>query len=259
MDKLSLLAIFAHPDDESCGPGATLAMYASQGVKVSLITATKGEGGTCDDPACSDYGSISREQVGIVRLEELRNACKALGIPHWAVLGYPDSGLAQCNRRALEEELVRWIRTVRPQVVLTSYPEGVLGHPDHDTVARVAAKAYLGAGRPVRFPGQLKEGLTPWRPSKLYYCVPPDPDLASQLDPRFPLTTVDASAFVQVKLRAMQFHQSQQECSQAFAEVVRDNPGRTESFCLAHSRMTSLGVPEDDLFAGVLITEPHRK
>lgn len=258
MEKLSLLAIFAHPDDESCGAGATLAMYANQGVAVSLVTATKGEGGICDDAECSDYRQISREQVGSIRLEELAGACKALGIRQWAVLGYPDSGLAQCNRRALEEELVRWIRTVRPQVVLTCYPEGEHGHLDHDTIARVAAKAYLGAGRSKRFPHQLEEGLTPWQPSKLYYCVPPDPDLAARIDPKLPLTTLDVSPFVQSKLRAMQYHQSQNECSEGFAEVVRSNPHWTESFCLAHSKVPLESI-EDDLFAGVLIAESYSK
>ena len=255
MEKLSLLAVFAHPDDESCGPGGTLALYADRGVAVSLVCATQGEGGVCDDPECGDFNPISPDQVGIARLEELSDACKALGIPRWGVLGYPDSGLAQCDRRALEEEMVRWIRTVRPQVVVTCYPEGELGHPDHDTVARVATKAYRGAGRPGRFPDHMKQGLDPWQPSKLYYCIPPDPDLASQIDPRCPLTAVDVSAFTEVKINAMQCHQSQQECSQGFAEVVRNKPRWTESFLLAHSTIGPRNGPEDDLFAGVVKAE----
>ena len=117
-------------------------------------------------------------------------------------------------------------------------------------MARVTARAYLGAGHARRFPEQLEKGLSPWQPLKLYYCVPPDPDLAAEVDPRFPLATVDVSAFAEVKVRAMRCHKSQNECSQGFAEVVRSKPHWTESFCLAHSRVP-LPDMEDDLFDGI--------
>ena len=87
MDKLSLLAIFAHPDDESCSPGGTLAKYADRGVEVTLVCATRGEGGVCDDPACGDFSPISRDQVGMVRLEELGRLCEfAAWHSNWMML-----------------------------------------------------------------------------------------------------------------------------------------------------------------------------
>lgn len=248
---LSLLAVFAHPDDESCGPGATLAMYARRGVELGLVCVTRGEQGICDDPACEDYQPVSRDQAGTIRLQELAGACKALGIRHWAVLGYPDGRLVHGNNSSLEAELVKWIRTLRPQVIVTCCPEGEAGHPDHDTVARVTTRAYLGAGHARRFPYQLREGLTPWQPLKLYYAIPPDPELASKIKTHRPLTVVDTSAYVEAKLQAMRCHVSQKECSETFAAAVHSNPRCTESFYLAHSRLPSLEGSEDDLFAGV--------
>jgi LmbE family N-acetylglucosaminyl deacetylase len=250
-NPLSLLAVFAHPDDESCGPGATLAMYARQGVELTLVCVTRGEAGFCDDLRCEDYRATSREQFASIRLQELEGACKALGIRRWAVLGYPDGGGAYWDRRTLEGELVRWVRTVRPHVVVTCYPEGEAGHPDHDTVARATTKAYLGAGYARRFPEHLAEGLAPWQPRKLYYCLPPDPEVAARIKLRSPLTNLDVSPHVQDKIRAMQCHGSQKQCSQEFAEAVGNSPHWTESFCLAHSRVSSPESTEDGLFAGV--------
>ena len=261
MDRLSVLAVFAHPDDESCGPGGTLAKYAREGADVTLVCVTRGEGGFCDDPLCEDYRPISRERFATIRIQELACACRSLGIRRWAVLAYPDGGLARCDRRALESELVRWVRTVRPQVVVTCYPEGELGHPDHDTVARVTARAYLGAGYSTRFRDHLKEGLLPSQPLKLYYCIPPDPDLASNCRGLRPLTVVDASSYIEAKIQAMRCHASQKGCSDSIAESVLRNPHWTEAFCLAHSRVPTRQVSEDDLFACVpgLVTTGHRE
>jgi len=254
--RLSLLAVFAHPDDESCGPGATLAKYAHRGVEVTLVCVTRGEAGFCDDPQCEDYRPISREQCVTVRVQELACACQALAIGRWAVLGYPDGRVAQCDRRELEGELVRWVRTVRPQVMVTCYPEGKLGHPDHDAVARVTARAYLGAGHPSRFQEHLRGGLGPWQPLKLYYCIPPDPELASQCMDQRPLTVVDSSVYVQHKIRAMRCHASQKQCSISMTEAVLRKPRWTESFHLAHSRLPQRKIPEHCLFAGVPASYP---
>ena len=84
-DKMSLLAVFAHPDDESCGPGATLAMYAHQRVKVALLCVTRGERG-----ASGANRAIPLEEFGDIRERELGDACYALGISRLTVLRYPD-------------------------------------------------------------------------------------------------------------------------------------------------------------------------
>jgi LmbE family N-acetylglucosaminyl deacetylase len=248
MDRLSLLAVFAHPVDESCGPGATLAMYAHRGVEVSLICVTRGEQGICDDPNCEAYQPIPRSEAGLIRVRELAGACKTLGISRWEVLGYADGGGTEWDRRAMEAEMVKWIRTLRPQVVVTCYPEGAVGHPDHDTVARVTTRAYLGAGHARRFPEQFGEGLIPWQPVKLYYAIPQDPELAIRCKGQRPLTVVDVSAFVEVKIRAMQCHSSQKQCSQGLVEEVRHNARWMEAFYLAHSRLMLPESPEEDLF-----------
>ena len=245
MDKLSMLAIFAHPDDESCGPGATLAMYAHRGVDVTLVCTTKGEHG-----AWGDDQSIPAEQFGINRIQELACACRSLGIRRWTVLGYPDGGVAQCDGKGLEEDLVRWMREVEPQVVITHYPEGANGHPDHNAVARAATSAYLRAGHSDEFSEQLKQGLAPWAPLKLYYAMPPDPELAGHLT-NYPPIMLDVSQFAQTKARALLCHQSQRECWQGLIKTLRRGAKWTESFYLVHSRVPRLETPEDDLFVSV--------
>lgn len=246
MARLSLLAVFAHPDDESCGSGATLARYAHEGVEVTLVCAARGENG-----AWGSDQSMPKERFATIRVNELDCACKALGIRHWTVLGYPDGGLALCNRRVQEEELVRWVRTVRPQVVVTCYPEGETGHPDHDTVARVTARAYLGAGHERRFPKQVRQGLAPWRPLKLYYALPTDSELVQRPGVCGPLTMLDVSSFAQTKVQAMRRHLSQKQCSQGLVEAMPRTNRWTESLCLAHSRAAPAAGAEDDLFHGV--------
>lgn len=248
--RLSLLAVFAHPDDESCGPGATLAMYASRGVEVTLVCATKGERGAWGD----DQG-IPLEQFGAIRVRELACACTSLGIRRWAVLGYPDGALAQAGGRRLEEDLVRWIRQVQPQMVVTHYPLGPNGRHDHDVLSRLTARAYLGAGHEARFPEQLNRGLAPWEPLKLYYAMPPDPVSRRRGDR--PLTVTDATEFADAKIRALSCHRTQEECWRMLSKALQNSPRWKEFFYLAHSRVPRTESPEDDLFASIGVAEGY--
>src|ERR671932_2725290 len=122
----SLLALFAHPDDEAFGSGGTLARYAAEGVAVALVCATRGEVGEIADPALA-----TPETLGDVREAELRCAARALGVGELLFLGYRDSGMAgtptnedpRALARAPAEEvvarLVGIIRRLRPQVLVT--------------------------------------------------------------------------------------------------------------------------------------------
>jgi LmbE family N-acetylglucosaminyl deacetylase len=127
-----MLAILAHPDDESFAAGGTLAKYAHQDVQVILLCATRGEAG---------ISGVKPEQAGDIRERELRQAAEHLGIEVY-FLGYPDGELAQTKPEALLETVACWINLIQPQVILTFGPEGVSGHLDHVTISRIVTQAY---------------------------------------------------------------------------------------------------------------------
>ncbi|KTB49053.1 GlcNAc-PI de-N-acetylase [Dehalogenimonas alkenigignens] len=172
-----LLFIGAHPDDESFGPGATLAHYALMGVKVYYACATRGEAGTIDP----QFFMSGLADSGDVRWAELQCAGRVLGLSAIFHLGYRDSGMAgsadnrhpQALVNAPVEQvagrIVRIIREIKPQVILTHDPCGDYGHPDHVAVNRAAVEAFRAAGDGGRYP----EAGAPFQPSKLYYSVFP--------------------------------------------------------------------------------------
>lgn len=243
-DKLSLLAVFAHPDDESCGPGATLAMYAHRGVEVGLLCVTRGERG-----AWGADQSIPLNEFGDIRVRELGNACAALGISRWTVLWYPDGEVSRYETEMLVHDILFQVWRSRPQVMITHPLEGPEGHPDHDAVARAATEAFQHAGNS-RFCKYIRD-CPPFEPLKLYYAVPPDPELAGRLGGQSALTELDVSSYAQTKVRALMHHRSQEECWRDQIKALFGSPRWTESFWLAHSRLPRGEDPEDDLFAGI--------
>lgn len=147
-EQSCLLAILAHPDDESFRCGGTLALLAQRGVRVQVLTATHGEAGARGDSPCRS------EELSAVREAELRCACHALKIepPRW--LDYPDGTLMQINEDEPMARILAVIHQVHPQVILTWHSAGVSGHPDHIAVSRWATRAFeqsavLGADAPI--------------------------------------------------------------------------------------------------------------
>lgn len=167
-----LLALYAHPDDESFGIGGTLARYAAQGVSITLVCATRGEAGQIADPALA-----TPETLGAVREQELRCACRELGVERLIFLDYRDSGMAGSpdnqhprafmNAPAAEvvPRLVGIMRELRPDVVVTFEPNGGYGHPDHKAIHRHGVAAFHAAGDPTRYPEQG----APFQPDRLFY------------------------------------------------------------------------------------------
>ncbi|MGD8603676.1 MAG: PIG-L family deacetylase, partial [Anaerolineales bacterium] len=166
-----LLAVLAHPDDESFGPGGTLAFYGHHDVDVHLICATRGEAG--EIPPDFD---LQFEDIGQMREHELRCAASHLNLSELIFLDYRDSGMpgteANQHPRALVqapmEDLVatvtHHIRRIRPQVVITFDPFGGYGHPDHIAMHVATLKAFEACADPA-FPDDLE----PYQPQKLYY------------------------------------------------------------------------------------------
>lgn len=173
----TLLAIFAHPDDEVLATGGTLARYAAEGVRVVLVVATRGEAGEIVRP-----GIATPETLPQVREEEMRCSARTLGIDELIFLDYRDSGMAGSpdndhpdafiNAPAHEvvEQLVTIIRRVRPHVVLTFEPYGGYGHPDHIAANRHTLAAVEAAGSEERYPDQGDA----WQVGRIFYPMIPD-------------------------------------------------------------------------------------
>ncbi len=160
---LRLMAILAHPDDESLGNSATLARYAAEGVEITLVTATRGQRGWLGEPTANP----GPEALGRTREAELLAAGAALGLREVVVLDYLDGELDQAEPDQIICELVAHIRRVRPQVVLTWGPDGGYGHPDHIAIGQVATAAVMRAEDP-RY-GHTCTTRQPHAVSKLYY------------------------------------------------------------------------------------------
>src|SRR3954453_16185400 len=180
-----LLLVHAHPDDETIGSGATMAKYAAEGAHVTLVTCTLGEEGEILVPDLVHLGADKEDGLGEHRIGELAEAMKALGVTDHRFLGGPgrgrDSGrmgtpsndnsafLWQADLEVAVGELVRVMREVRPQVVITYNENGGYGHPDHIQDHRVAVAAFGAAGDPARY----SDAGVPWQPTKLYYTAFP--------------------------------------------------------------------------------------
>ncbi len=166
-----LLAVLAHPDDESFGMGGTLALYAHKGVEVHLICATRGEVG--ETPP--DFERNDRS-IAELRMDELRCAGEILGLKKVHFLNYRDSGmpgssdnhhpraLAAAPQEQVAAEIAVYIRTLHPQVVLTFDPFGGYGHPDHIAIQRATERAFFLAAEDTPI-----DSLSPYQAQKLYF------------------------------------------------------------------------------------------
>ena len=180
LQDLSVLLVFAHPDDEGFGTGGILSLLASRGARLTLVCATNGDVGEISDPALA-----TPETLAQVRQEELRQAMGVTGVQDVRFLNYRDSGMAgsddnrhpkalfQAPQPEVVGRLVEVIRDVRPRVVITHDPTGGYGHPDHVTVYRHVTEAFRSASGSGPCPGQPEHHGQPWNPELLYYvCFP---------------------------------------------------------------------------------------
>jgi N-acetyl-1-D-myo-inositol-2-amino-2-deoxy-alpha-D-glucopyranoside deacetylase len=207
-----LLLVHAHPDDESIGTGATMARYAAEGARVTLVTCTLGELGEIIPAELADLAADRTDRLGEYRIGELAAACAELGVTDHRFLGgagrWRDSGMMGtpgndapgCFWRAdLDEaaaELLAVIREVEPQVMVSYDDHGGYGHPDHIQAHRVSRRAFDLAGGAV---------------AKLYATSAPDG----------PVTTeIDGTGYLAVKLAAMRAHATQVSVTQAGASQV---------------------------------------
>ena len=262
---LSVLLVFAHPDDEGFGTGGLLALLAGRGARLTLVCATNGDVGEISDPALA-----TRETLPQVRQEELRQAMAVTGVQDVRFLNYRDSGMAGtadnqhpdalCRAPAHDVvgRLVEVMRDVRPRVVITHDPTGGYGHPDHVTVCRRVTEAFRLAGGPGAPPERPAHGREPRRPELLYYvCFPRSffrrmwqylrdagirPPFASEEvealgTPDDEVTTVlDVEPYVAAKIASLNCHRTQLDPQGPFHKLPAHrlhDMMRTEYFTLA--------------------------
>ena len=176
MTKQTILAVLAHPDDESFGMGGSLALYASRGADVYLICATRGEVGEVAPELLKGFNSIAE-----LRESELRCAAGILGLKEVFFLDYRDSGMPgsadnqhpqALAAQPLDEvaaNVVCYIRELKPQVVLTFDPIGGYRHPDHIAIQRATVRAFEQAANTAFAPGSQP----PFAPERLYFHIFP--------------------------------------------------------------------------------------
>jgi mycothiol S-conjugate amidase len=287
---LRLLAVHAHPDDESSKGAATYAYYRSLGADVMVVSCTGGERGDIQNPALSETAMADRDMAGLRRIE-MERARAVLGIQHrW--LGYLDSGLPEDGEPLQPQSfamtpleisgvpLVKVIREFRPHVVVTYDENGGYPHPDHIRTHEVTLWAIDAAADA----GRLPEWGDAWRVAKLYY----DRTMSVQrfsavfaaitaADPAHPLlpaltemsswmsqrpesritTRVPAGDFFDARDAALRAHASQVPPDSPFfywPNDIQRAAWPSEDFELVESTVET-SIPEDDLFAG--ITERH--
>src|SRR5262245_58610291 len=143
-----LMAVLAHPDDESLGCGGTLAKYASEGVETFLLTATRGDSGRYRGYPPGDPQHPGRAKLASIRETELQAAADVLGIHEVSWLDYRDQELDRADPREITTTIAGHLRRVRPDVVLTFAADGGYGHPDHIAISQFTAAGIVAAADP---------------------------------------------------------------------------------------------------------------
>jgi LmbE family N-acetylglucosaminyl deacetylase len=269
-----LLAIFAHPDDETFGVGGSMAHYARRGHAVTMVCATRGEVGEITPGT-----GATPETLGQFREQELRDAMALLGVQDVRFLDFRDSGmfgtpenehagnLVNAKPESVVAPLVRVIRERQPDAVVTWDASGGYGHPDHIAIHEHATAAFDAAGDPSRYP----DAGPPFSPPRLLYVAIPmeefgrlmeqmreagieTPDVAGEPRlaelPRVPVNVViDVADHFEEKQQALLAHRTQLRDMEPFMklplEVRREFFGR-EYFHLARPALPD-GASIDDL------------
>jgi LmbE family N-acetylglucosaminyl deacetylase len=273
MPTTKLLAVLAHPDDESLGVGGTLAKYASQGVEVFLLTATRGESGRYRGFRPGDPNHPGSAELASVREAELRAAATALGVREVALLDYRDSQLDQARPREAVTAIAEHIRRVRPDVVLTFGPDGAYGHPDHIAISQFTTAAILAAANHA-VTGDAANAQPPYSVAKLYYIAWPESawkayqaafrKLVSTVDgmerqavpwPDWAITTViDTRSYWSTVWRAISCHESQVSAYEQLKHLSPDDHEALwghQSFYRVFSTVNGGRSRETDLMEGI--------
>ena len=262
---LRLLAVLAHPDDESLGNGGMFAKYAAEGVETYLVTATRGEHGWFSKP--EDYPG--EEALGAIRDQELRAAAELLGIREVSFLDYVDGHLDEADPDEAVEKIVDHIRRLRPDVVVTFDQHGLYGHPDHIAITQFTTAAVQAAADPA-----YGTSRSPHSVAKLYYMAWTEDDVAIYENAFGPMqmtingelrgpmpwadwaitTNIDTVAHWRQAWHAIECHRTQLPGYEKLLALPDSYHERLWGIARYYRAMTRVAVPqgkEDDLFAGL--------
>jgi LmbE family N-acetylglucosaminyl deacetylase len=167
--SVKLLAVLAHPDDESLGVGGTLAKYAAEGVEVFLLTATRGNAGRFRGHRSDEPEHPGPAALATIRETELRAAAATLGVREVSLLDYHDQHLDQAPACDAISGIAFHLRRIRPHVVVTFGPDGAYGHPDHVAISQFTTAAVVAAADPAFVVRGTPDELAPHAVPKLYY------------------------------------------------------------------------------------------
>lgn len=278
MASRRLALVHAHPDDESLGTGGTIAKYAAEGAHVCLITCTNGELGEIAE--VPELGPIEQAQLGEIRVRELQAAVRALsgtvgtseGVVDLRLLGFHDSGMdgtpenespvAFVNQDldVVVQRIVEIFRELEPQVVVTYNELGFYGHPDHIRAHQVAVAA-------AEMCGVLKVYYTALPKSLMRMAVDMAPSIGIAAEEFFSeddierlgtdddkiSASIDCSAWIDHKFRALEAHRTQLGTTQVFLQIPSEfrSAMATEHYVLARSSIPRSEGVESDLFEGL--------
>lgn len=268
-----LLAVLAHPDDESLGLGGALARYAAEGVEVSLVTATRGDGGRYRGVPGGDPRHPGKSALAGIREGELRAAAQVLGLREVSVLDYEDRHLDRAEPSRVIADIVAHVRRLRPDVVLTFGPDGAYGHPDHVAISQFTTAALVAAAD-ASYEHRDGNGEAPYAVSKLYYIAWPESTwaayqaavgrLTSTIDgverqatpwPDWAITTViETRSYWSTVWEAISCHDSQvaaYERLKTLSDTHHEMLWGWQSFYRAFSTVNGGRARETDLFEGV--------
>jgi LmbE family N-acetylglucosaminyl deacetylase len=273
-DILTLMAVHAHPDDEASSTGGVLALYSDQGVRTVVVTCTNGEFGDAPGQVKPGEDGHDEREVAQLRLDELRQSCKILGVTNLELLGYHDSGMPDWEYKdrpdafwnvpldVVAGRIGGLIETYRPQVVISYDDKGMYQHPDHVHAARAAAAAAAQTGIPAKY---YQAAMRPSAWQKVWKAlrelgadVPDEREFtdeqrrqAEEAEQRI-TTNIDIRTVLDRKREALFAHASQIQdswLSKLPPEIATEAFAR-ESFVRV-TDTTGAPVPEEDLFAGL--------
>jgi LmbE family N-acetylglucosaminyl deacetylase len=273
-EKLTMMAVHAHPDDEASSTGGVLAAYSAQGIRTVVVTCTNGEFGDGAGGVKPGQDGHDEQAVAEQRLAELRESCAILGVTDLELLGYHDSGMPEwdykdrpdafCNIPVAEvaARLTALIERYRPQVLITYDDRSAYQHPDHVHASRCAQAAFAESGIPAklylsairesdwrRVGEALREAGVEWSDSEE---TPQERQRADENEQRI-TTTVDIREVLGRKRDALFSHGSQVSDSSWISKIPPEVAEST--FGLEHfirvADTTGAPLPEDDLFAGL--------
>jgi LmbE family N-acetylglucosaminyl deacetylase len=273
-ENLTLMAVHAHPDDEASSTGGVLALYSDQGIRTVVVTCTNGEFGDAPGGLKPGQDGHDEQAVAQLRLAELRQSCKILGVTDLETLGYHDSGMPDWDYKERPEAFCNipladvsariggLIERYWPQVVVTYDDNGMYQHPDHVHASRAAQAAVAATGIPAKLYLSALRGSDfqkMWEALREQGVEVPDrPEITPEMRQKMAedelriTTTVDIQPVLGRKRDALFAHASQiQESwfSRLPPEIAAATFGR-EHFIRA-SDATGAPLPEDDLFAGL--------